>query len=45
MAFGVIAQQVNSKVVFDPATRRITSHKFADELLDGPPVASSSAPA
>ena len=37
MALGIIAQQVNSKVVFDPATRRITSHKFADELLDGPP--------
>ena len=37
MALGIIAQQVNSKVIFDPATRRITNHKFADELLDGPP--------
>jgi predicted dehydrogenase len=36
MALGIIAQQVNSKVLFDPTTRRITSHKFADELLDGP---------
>jgi len=37
MALGVIAQQVNARLDFDPATRRITSHKFADELLDGPP--------
>lgn len=37
MTLGIIAQQVNAKVVFDPATRRITSHKFADQLLDGPP--------
>lgn len=37
MALGVIAQQVNAKLDFDPATRRITSHKFANELLDGPP--------
>jgi hypothetical protein len=37
MALGIIAQQVNAKVVFDPATRRITSHKLADALLDGAP--------
>ena len=37
MSIGIIAQQVNEKVVFDPATRRITNHKFADQLLDGAP--------
>jgi hypothetical protein len=37
MTLGIIAQQVNDKVVFDPATRRITSNKVADALLDGPP--------
>jgi len=37
MEIGIIAQQVNDKVVFDPASRRITNHKFANELLNGPP--------
>ncbi len=37
MTIGIIAQQVNSKIEFDPATRRITNHKVADALLDGPP--------
>ncbi len=37
MELGIIAQQVNSKLVFDPKTRRITNHIFANELLDGPP--------
>jgi hypothetical protein len=37
MTLGIIAQQVNAKVVFDPASRRITNHKVADALLDGPP--------
>jgi hypothetical protein len=37
MTLGIIAQQVNAKVVFDPASRRITSNKVADALLDGPP--------
>jgi len=37
MALGVIAQRVNAKLVFDPATRRITNHKVADALLDGVP--------
>jgi hypothetical protein len=37
MALGVIAQQVNARIVFDPATRRITNHELANELLAGPP--------
>ena len=37
MALGVIAQRVNAKLAFDPATRQITNHKVANELLDGPP--------
>lgn len=37
MAIGVIAQQVNAKVVFDRRSKRITNHRAADELLDGPP--------
>jgi len=37
MEIGIIAQQVNAKVEFDPVTRRITNHKFANELLDGAP--------
>jgi hypothetical protein len=37
MALGVIAQQVNARLLFDPATKRITNHKFANELLAGPP--------
>ena len=35
MALGIIAQQVGSKLVFDPATRQITNHKFANDLLSG----------
>ena len=37
MALGIIAQQVNDTVKFDAATRRITNHKVADELLKGAP--------
>jgi predicted dehydrogenase len=37
MAIGVLAQRVNAKLSFDPATRRITNHKLADELLAGAP--------
>ncbi|HOP97903.1 MAG TPA: Gfo/Idh/MocA family oxidoreductase [Verrucomicrobiota bacterium] len=37
MAIGVIAQQVNAKIEFDPATKRITNHKVANELLNGVP--------
>lgn len=37
MTLGIIAQQVNEKVVFDQSTRRITNHKIGDALLDGPP--------
>lgn len=35
-ALGIIAQRVNAKLAFDPATKRITNHKIADALLDGP---------
>ena len=37
MALGVIAQRVNAKLVFDPATKQITNHKLANELLAGVP--------
>jgi predicted dehydrogenase len=37
MALAVIAQRVNARFQFDPATRRITNHKVADALLDGAP--------
>lgn len=35
MALGIIAQRVNAKLSFDPATRQITNHKLANELLAG----------
>ena len=35
MALGVIAQRVNAKLTFDPATRQITNHKVANGLLAG----------
>lgn len=37
MELGIIAQQVNARLEFDPVTRRITNHRVADALLDGPP--------
>ncbi|MCB1129891.1 MAG: Gfo/Idh/MocA family oxidoreductase [Verrucomicrobiae bacterium] len=37
MALGVIAQRVNTTIRFDPATKRITNHKAADQLLRGQP--------
>jgi len=37
MALGVIAQRVNAKLAFDPATKQITNHKLANELLAGVP--------
>jgi predicted dehydrogenase len=37
MALGVIAQRVNTKVVFDQATKQVTSDKLANQLLVGPP--------
>jgi len=37
MALGVIAQRVNAKLAFDPATKQITNHKVANELLNGVP--------
>lgn len=37
MAIGVIAQRVNAKLAFDSATKQITNHKLANELLNGTP--------
>ena len=37
MALGVIAQQVNAMIKFDPATQRIINHPLANDLLVGPP--------
>jgi len=37
MAMGVIAQRVNAKLAFDLATKQITNHKLANELLAGAP--------
>jgi predicted dehydrogenase len=37
MALGIIAQRVNAKLAFDPATKQITNHKVADGLLAGVP--------
>jgi predicted dehydrogenase len=37
MNLGVIAQRVNAKLVFDRATKQITNHKLANELLAGVP--------
>jgi predicted dehydrogenase len=33
MALGIIAQRVNAKLAFDPATQQITNNKAANELL------------
>ena len=35
MALGVIAQRVNARLAFDPATRQITNHQVANGLLAG----------
>ena len=37
MALGVLALRVNAKLVFDPASKQITNHKVANELLAGAP--------
>jgi predicted dehydrogenase len=37
MAIGIIAQRVNATVKFDPASKQITNHKLANELLAGQP--------
>jgi hypothetical protein len=37
MAIGIIAQRVNAKLTFDPATKQITNHKVANGLLNGVP--------
>lgn len=36
---GVIAQRLNSKLVFDPVKKEISNDKFANALLAGPPPA------
>lgn len=37
MALGIIAQRVNATVRFDPATKQITNHQAANQLLKGVP--------
>lgn len=37
MAIGIIAQRVNATLQFDPATKRITNHQAANQLLKGLP--------
>ena len=37
MSLGVLAQRVNAKLAFDPASKQITNHKVANELLAGAP--------
>jgi predicted dehydrogenase len=37
MALGILAQRVNAKLEFNSATKQITNHKIANELLVGPP--------
>jgi predicted dehydrogenase len=37
MALGVIAQRVNARLAFDRATKQITNHKLANDLLAGVP--------
>ena len=37
MAIGIIAQRVNATVKFDAASKQITNHKIANELLKGVP--------
>jgi len=37
MALGIIAQRVNATLKFDPASKKITNHKLANDLLNGVP--------
>lgn len=37
MCLGVLAQRLNTRLIFDPATRQITNNKAANELLIGAP--------
>ncbi|HRQ52436.1 MAG TPA: gfo/Idh/MocA family oxidoreductase, partial [Agriterribacter sp.] len=34
---GVMAQRLNTKIVFDRETKRITNNRFADAMLTGTP--------
>lgn len=36
-SLGVIAQRLNTRLFFDPVTKRITNNKFADAMLTGVP--------
>jgi len=37
LSLGVLAQRLNAKLTFDPATRQITNNTLANDLLSGPP--------
>lgn len=37
MSIGILAQRVNAKLTFDPVSKQITNHKFANDLLAGAP--------
>ena len=37
MALGVLAQRLNTRLVFDSKTKQITSNKVGNQLLVGPP--------
>ncbi len=37
LVLGVLAQRLNTKLVFDPQTRQITNNSLANQLLAGPP--------
>jgi hypothetical protein len=37
LVLGVIAQRLNTKLIFDRATQQITNNKVANDLLVGPP--------
>jgi hypothetical protein len=37
MALGVLAQRLNTKLIFDSKKKQITNSKIGNELLVGPP--------
>ncbi|WP_297820649.1 hypothetical protein [Segetibacter sp.] len=37
MALGVLAQQLNTRLIFDSKTKQITNNKMGNQLLVGPP--------
>lgn len=34
-ALGIISQQLNAKLKFDPSSKQITNHKLANSMLKG----------